>query len=148
VKARERGTATVEAAIALPLLLFLMVAAVEIGRAFIQYTVLADSSRNAIRHVAEVAMQARQRVTITPAVITQTRNLVVYGNETGTGTAILPGLTASQVTIADAGNNNVRVSVVYPYQPLFGAALPRFGATQTSITSAFNMNIVVTMRAL
>jgi hypothetical protein len=145
---RERGAATVEAAIALPLLMFLMLAAVEIGRAFVQYTVLADASRNAARHVAETAMRGTQRVTLSAALITEARNLVVYGNEVGTGTAMLPGLLPSQITVSDAGNNNVLVSAVYPYQPLFGARLPTFGATQAPITTAFNMNIAVTMRAL
>lgn len=145
---RERGAAIVEAAIALPLLMFLMLASVEISRAFVQYTILADASRTAARHVAEMAMRATQRVSITPALITQARNLVVYGNETGAGTAMLPGLTPAQITVSDAGNNNVLVSAVYPYQPLFGVRLPTFGVTQSSITTTFNMNIAITMRAL
>lgn len=145
---RERGAATIEAAIALPLLLFLMLAAVEISRAFVQYTVLADASRNAARHVAEVAMRGTQRVSISSTLTTEARNLVVYGNEAGTGTAMLPGLLPSQISVSDAGNNNVLVSAVYPYQPLFGVRLPTFGATQSSITTTFNMSIAVTMRAL
>lgn len=146
MKNRERGVATVEAAISIPLLLFLMFAAVEIGRAYVQYTVLADASRNAARHVAEVAMQATQRISITPQLLTRARNLVVYGNEAGAGTAVLPGLQANQVTVIDAGNNNVQITTAYPYQPLFGPQLPTFRAG--TINSMFTMNIVVTMRAL
>jgi Flp pilus assembly protein TadG len=138
----------VEAAIALPLLLFLMLAAVELSRAFVQYTVLADSARNAARHVAESAMRGTQRIAISSTLITQARNLVVYGNEAGTGNAMLPGLTTTQITVSDAGNNNVLVTAVYPYQPLFGTRLPTFGAAPASGNTTFNMNIAVTMRAL
>ena len=143
---RQRGVATVEAAIGIPLLLFLMLAGVELGRAFVQYTVLSDASRNAARHAAEEAMRATQRVSITPQLITETRNLVVYGNEAGSGPAILPGLLAQQVTLEDAGNDNVRIAVSYPFQSLFGAQLPTFG--HGSVSTIFTMNIVVTMRAL
>lgn len=146
MKRRERGAATVEAAIGIPLLLFLMFAGVELGRAYVQYTVLADASRNAARHVAEVAMRATQRVSISPQLITQASNLVVYGNEAGSGAAILPGLQTNQITVIDAGNDNVRVTAAYPYQPLFGSQLPSFG--NGTLDSRFTMNIVVTMRAL
>jgi Flp pilus assembly protein TadG len=147
VRNRERGVAAVEAAISLPVLLLLLFAGVELSRAFVQYTVLADASRNAARHVAETAMQATQRIEISSTLITEARNLVVYGNEAGTGTPILSGLTPGEITIADAGNNNVRVTSTYVYQPLFGARLPTFG-NGSAPDSAFTMNIAVTMRAL
>lgn len=144
-----RGVSTVEAAIALPLLAFLMLATVELSRAFVQYTVLSDSVRDAARHAAGSALfGTTQKVTISPQLISDTRNLVVFGNQAGTGSAQLPGLTVQQVTLTDAGNNNVLVTVVYPYQPLFGARLPSFGVGKGSNTMTFNMNIAVTMRAL
>ncbi len=68
-------------------------------------------------------MQATQRINITPQLLTQAQNLVVYGNEAGTGTAVPPGLQVNQVTVIDAGNNNVRITAAYPYQPLFGPQL-------------------------
>jgi Flp pilus assembly protein TadG len=145
----EKGIATVEAAIALPLLLLLMLAGVEVTRAFVQYTVLSNTVRNAARHVAGHALLGTtQTVSISAALLTETRNLAVYGNEAGTGTARLPGLATDQVSVTDAGNNNVAVAAVYPFQPLFGAQLPTFGASGTPVTTAFNMTITVTMRAL
>jgi Flp pilus assembly protein TadG len=144
-----RGVATVEAAIALPILLFLMLASVELSRGFVQYTVLADTVRNGARHLAGSAMLGTtQKVTITGALITETRNLVVYGNEAGTGSPRLPGLTPAQISVVDAGENNVRVTATYPYQPLFGPQLPTFGVSTRSMSSVFNMSIEVTMRAL
>jgi Flp pilus assembly protein TadG len=144
-----RGAATVEAAIALPMLAFLMLATVELSRAFVQYTVLSDAVRDAARHAAGHALfGTTQKVSISPQLITDTRNLVVFGNQAGTGSAQLPGLTVQQVTLTDAGNNNVLVSAVYPFQPLFGSRLPSFGVGGGSPVMTFNMNIAVTMRAL
>ena len=144
-----RGVATVEAAMALPLLAFLMLATVELSRGFIQYTVLSDAVRNGARHAAGRALLGTtQKVNISTALITETRNLVVYGNQAGTGNAQLPGLTAQQVTVSDAGDNNVLVTALYPYQPLFGVRLPGFGVGGNSNTMTFNMQIAVTMRAL
>lgn len=144
-----RGVATVEAAIALPVLAFLMLATVELSRAFIQYTVLSDAVRDGARYAAAHALLGTtEKVNISPALITETRNLVVFGNEAGTGSTPLPGLTVQQITLTDAGDNNVLVNALYPYQPLFGMRLPGFGVGGNSNTMTFNMNIAVTMRAL
>lgn len=149
LRRRAQGVATVEAAIALPLLAFLMLATVEISRGFVQYTVLSDAVRNGARYAAGRALfGTTQRIDISTTLTTATRNLVVYGNQTGSGNAQLPGLTVQQVTLSDAGNNNILVSAVYPYQPLFGVRLPGFGVGGSSNTMTFNMNIAVTMRAL
>jgi Flp pilus assembly protein TadG len=144
-----RGVATVEAAIVLPLLLLLMLATVEIGRAFVQYTILANSVRNAARHLSGKALLGTtQTIFINAGLLAETRNLAVYGNEAGSGSPKLPGFSPGQIAVSDAGGNNVLVSVVYPYQPLFGVQLPTFGVTNDPISSAFNMSIDVTMRAL
>ena len=146
---RERGVATVEAAMAIPVLLLLTFATVEVGRAFVQYAVLANTVRNAARHLAaKASLGTTQTVFISAALLAETRNLAVYGNEIGTGTPKLPGLSAGQVLVSDAGGNNVRVSASYPFQPLFGAQLPTFGTSSSPISTAFNMTIDVTMRAL
>jgi Flp pilus assembly protein TadG len=144
-----RGVATVEAAIAIPLLLLLIFATVEIGRAFVQYAVLANSVRNAARHLAGKALLGTtQIVFISPGLYAETRNLAVYGNEAGSGSPKLPGFSTAQVTVSDAGANNVRVSAAYPFQPLFGTQLPTFGANGSPVTTTFDMHIDVTMRAL
>jgi Flp pilus assembly protein TadG len=145
---RMRGVATVEAAIALPVLLALMLASVELTRGFVQYMVLTDAVRNGARYVAAKALfGTTQTVDISTALRDETRNLVVYGNVAGTGSAALQGFLPSTVAVTDAGNSNVQVTAVYAYQPLFGSQLPKFG-TGPSKTMAFNMSISVTMRAL
>jgi hypothetical protein len=50
------------------------------------------------------------------------------------------------VAVADAGNNYIRVTATYPYQPLLGAVLPGFGHGSTALD--FNMQVAVTMRAI
>ena len=146
---RSRGLATVEAVVTLPLLLFLLLGGVEIGRTFVQYTTLANAVRQSARLVAsEALLGTTQTVFLSPGLITRARNLVVYGNEAGTGSPRLPNLTAGQVTIRDAGANNLEVSVTYPYAPMFGPTLRTFGAGSGSVPTAFNMRIDVTMRAI
>jgi Flp pilus assembly protein TadG len=148
-KRRSRGVATIEAAIAIPLLMLLMFATVEIGRAFVQYTTLATAVRQAARYAAgEALLGTTQTVFISPDLNAETRNLTVFGNAVGTGSPRLPGLAVTQVTVSDAGSNNVLVSAEYPYQPLFGAQLPTFGVGEGPISMAFDMRIDVTMRAL
>ncbi len=62
-------------------------ATVELSRAFIQYTVLSDAVRDAARYAAGRALfGTTQKVTISTALITETRNLAVYGHMAGTGT--------------------------------------------------------------
>jgi hypothetical protein len=122
---------------------------VEIGRTFVQYTTLANAVRQAARVVASDALLGTtQTIFLSPALITRAQNVVVYGNEAGTGSPRLPRLATGQVTIRDAGGNNVEVSVTYPYQPMFGPTLRTFGAGTGSVPTAYNMRIDVTMRAI
>ncbi len=144
-----RGVATVEFAIAIPLLLFLMLAVTELGRAFVQYTVLANSARNATRYLAGKAIfGGTGTVLITGPLRTETQNLVVYGNADGTGLPKLPALSTTQVTVTDEGTGDVSLTVLYPYQPLFAGGIPTFGLSSTPADVTFNMRLVVTMRAL
>jgi len=148
---RSRGVAAVEFAITAPLLIFVMLAAAEVGRAFVQYDTLSYSIRNSARFVTENVIAGDTGVvSLSSAVTSQARNLAVYGNVTGPGggRAILPGFLTSQVTVVDAGNNNIRVTAAYPYQPMLGAVLPTFGFGSGSIPLGFTMRIAVTMRAI
>ena len=50
--------------------------------------------------------------------------------------------------MVDAGNDNVRVTATYSYQPMIGPILPGFGFGTGSVPLNFNMLIAVTMRAI
>ena len=145
----SRGVAVVEFAITAPLLIFVMLATAEVGRAFVVYDTLSYSIRNSARFVTEHAINGTTGVVeISGAVVSQARNLAVYGNVTGTGGAKLPNFQTSQITVIDAGNDNIRVTAAYPYQPMLGAVLPTFGFGSGSIPMGFTMRIAVTMRAI
>jgi hypothetical protein len=80
---------------------------------------------------------------------TQGTNLAIFGNIAGTGTPVLPSLDAGNIisVTPDAAAKYITITAAYPYQPLFGAAIPTFiGAG--SISTAFTLNISVTMSAL
>ena len=155
---RERGIAATEFAIALPLLLFLMLVTAEIGRMLSQYDTLTKAVRDGARYCASVANAGSQNVvnisnctaagggTGGTAPANATQNLVVTGNAAGTGSAVLPGLVAGNVTVADAGGGYISVSASYTYQPVLGT-LPTFGLT-APISLAIPLNAAVVMRAL
>lgn len=145
----QRGIAAVEFAIALPLLLFLMLAATELGRLLIEYDTLTKLTRDAARYVAaNAAVGSTDIVNISAQTATAAQNLAVYGNTNGTGTALLPGLSSSNFTIADAGNGYISVTASYTYSPMLGSAIPTFGLTASPLNTQFALNTVVTLRAL
>lgn len=145
---RCRGIASIELAIVLPVLLLLMMATVEVGRLLSQYDTLTKSVRNAARYLASnAALGTTGVVSITGVVQGATANLVVSGNVNGTGGALLPGLAAGNVTVANVGAGYVSVSATYTYQPLLGAVLPTFGYGP-GIALGFPLTSTVVMRAL
>jgi hypothetical protein len=60
---------------------------------------------------------------------------------------MLPQLAPGQVTIASDADNNVSVSVAYPYQSLFGGAIPLF-FTGGSINTAGTLSAFTSMPSL
>ena len=88
MKTRQKGTAIVEFALVLPLLLLLTMITTEFGRAIYQYNTIVKSVRNATRYLSLQTPNTK---------ITEAKNLVVFGNIAGTGTALVPGLTLAQV---------------------------------------------------
>lgn len=146
---RESGTATMEMAVALPLLLLVLMATAEFGRMLSQYDALNKAVRDGARYLAANALAAGGTtgvVTITPALTTATKNLVVKGNTTGAGTAVLPNLTAGNVTVTSLANGYVSVSAAYAYVPMLGATLPTFG--HGSVNTAVTLNATTVMRPL
>ena len=146
----ERGLAMVEFAICTPVLFFLMLATAEVGRMIYQYNTLSKSVRDGARFAvtdAAVAGGTTRVVAITNQVRTQTRNLVVSGNTAGTGTPLLPGLTADNVSVNDVGNGFVSVAATYTYTPMLGATLPTLGFG-APINMSRQLQATVVMRAL
>ena len=145
---RQTGIATVEFAIVLPLLLVLLLGVTEIGRAMIRYNALTKAAQEGARYAAAYALLGSTGVVdVTPQLLTEVRNVVVFGNTAGGGRPVLGGLQTAQVNVVDLGGDQVRVDVSYPYQPLLGPVLPNLGRG-SSIATSFVMQASVTMRAL
>jgi Flp pilus assembly protein TadG len=141
----------VEFAISVPVILLLMFGSVEFGNMMINYSTLNDAVRDAARYVAGAALQGTADAMVTGAqwntIATQGQNLAVFGNIAGTGSPLLPSLAVAQITVTeDLVNRNITVAAAYPYQALFGAAIPTFRGG--SISTAYTLNISTTMRAL
>jgi Flp pilus assembly protein TadG len=90
MKPLQRGTAIVEFALVLPLLLLLTMTTTEFGRAIYQYNTIVKSLRDATRYLSMQTPNTK---------LAEAKNLVVFGNIAGTGQALVPGLTVAKVSI-------------------------------------------------
>ena len=148
VAKKQRGIAMVETIIVAPLLLFLVLLTAELTNAFVDHNTLSKATRNGARYLsANAALGTTGIVVLRPEVVDAARNLVVYGNEAGTGTPVLDGLTAANVQILDLGGNNVQLTTIYAYSGLLGGTLPSFGYG-SDIGLVMNLQATVSMRAL
>ena len=117
----EQGLQLVEAAIALPILLLLFAATAEFGLYFYEYTTLAKAARAGSRYLSSAPL--------TDASKTAAQNIVVYGNPTGTGSPILPGLSTTMVDISQSGGfetipNTVTIEIDgFMHDPIFDLGL-------------------------
>lgn len=145
---QQTGAAMIEMAAVTPLLLLLLLGISEIGKALAQYNTLNKSVREAARQVASTALLGTTgTVSITPELVTEARNLVVYGNVAGAGAPRLPALSTDHVSITDAGGNLVLVQANYPYSPIMAPVLETFGFG-TDPSTAITLTASVMMRAL
>jgi len=85
---RQQGTAMVEFALVLPILLILTFTVTEFGRAFYQYNVLAKSVREAARYLS---------VRTAGVDVDKAKNIIVYGKPGVGTTPVVQGLSLSNV---------------------------------------------------
>jgi Flp pilus assembly protein TadG len=146
---RQRGLAMVEFVIGAPVLLLMLFAITEIGRAFVQYSQLASAARDAARYLATKALGGSSGViSLSATDSSAAQNLAVYGNAAGSGAPLLPNLATSQVTIATDASNNVSVRIAYPYQSLLGGTIPKFVSSGSINTGGWTLTVYTSMRAL
>ncbi len=145
---QQRGAVLAETAVVLPLLIFLVLLTAEITNAFVDHNTLTKAVRNGARHVASNAVLGTTGVVqLQPQLIAEAQNLVVYGNVTGGGTAIIPGLAIGDVQVQDLGDDIIAVSAAHNYSGILGPILPSFGfGADSSLTHT--LMATVTMRAL
>ncbi|CAH0219933.1 TadE/TadG family type IV pilus assembly protein [Pseudomonas mediterranea] len=131
----QQGVALVEFTLVLPLVLMLLLAFGEFGRMLYQYNVLLQASRDAGRFVAGQAWNSTLGgIALSNTLLTQTKNVAVYGVPAQVGSAVVSGLTTANVTVAAVGTDHVRVTITYTFCPVIGAgnctgSLPAFFGT-------------------
>ena len=144
---KQAGTAVIEMVIVTPLLLLLILGVSEVGKAFVQYNTLNKCVRDAARQVAGFALLGTTgTVLITPDLVTDAKNLVVYGNVDGGVSPRLPALSVDHVFVTNAGNL-VMVRANYPYVPILGPVLETFGLSSEPGLE-ITLTASTTMRAL
>lgn len=148
MKHRQCGAVLAEAAVVMPLLMFLMLAAAEVTSAFVDHNTLTKAVRSGARHVASHAILGTTGVVVLqPQLVTETRNLVVYGNVSGTGAPLIPGLATVDVLVLDVGDDNIAVTATYAYSGILGTVLPGLGFG-ADLSLFQTLSATVTMRAL
>jgi Flp pilus assembly protein TadG len=118
----ERGSTLVEFSIGVTVFVMAMFAVVEFGRALWVHNALTDAARRGARYAA----------LHTAADVAKVQNVVVYGNEDGTGEPMLDNLTTAQIDVDynDFGLNDGTVSVsITDYE--FEFVIPILGTTIT-----------------
>ena len=135
-RTHERGATLVEFAIAATVFLTSMFAVVEFGRALWTHNALADAARRGARYAVINAPDAAK-----------VKNVVVYGNDAGTGQPILNNLTTANVDVSynnfAVNKGTVSVSITnYQFQfvvPLIGTTIqmPAYNTTLTGESIGF-----------
>jgi Flp pilus assembly protein TadG len=147
-QSRQRGAALVETIIVSPLMLLLIVGTAEVTNAFVEHNTLTKATRNAARYLASNAILGTTGVVqLSDGLMAETRRLAVYGNLAGTGSPVLPGLTAADIQVLNLGDNNVQVTATFPYTGLLGGSLPGFGIGDGESLNV-SLRATVIMRAL
>ena len=138
----ERGVQLVEVTIVIPIFLILFAATAEFGRYFYEYTTLAKAARGGARYLSSTMIGTGEGTAA---------NIIVYGNEGGTGAPILDGLSTAQVKITYQGGTVAVPETVtvhfegYTHQPIFN-----LGALTNLVGLNMNVDVKpsVTMRYL
>ena len=125
---RQRGLVAVELAIITPVILMIMLATAEIGRALFQYTTLTKAVEAGTRYYASAINDTED----TSDKKDTTRNLVVFASPLAGAPSVLPSFTFANVIEVDEGPSgsipadHVRVTANYTFTPIIGQ-IPIFG---------------------
>lgn len=136
-KSNEQGATLVEFSIAALVFLTVMFAVIEFGRALWVHNALADAARRGARYASVNSA----------ADVDKVRNVVVYGDEDGGETPMIPNLTTDDVTVNYSNyavnGGTVTVSIdEYQFQfviPLVGTTItmPSYSTTLTGESIGF-----------
>ncbi|MEN6533469.1 MAG: TadE/TadG family type IV pilus assembly protein [Bryobacteraceae bacterium] len=109
-RTRRRGSAIVEFALSFGFLFSVFAGIFQFGYAYFVYNQLENAVRGGARYAS---LADYDSLTETPSVTFETavRNMVLYGNPGGTGSAIVPALSASNITVTATMERRVPATV-------------------------------------
>ena len=102
----RRGNALVEFALSFGLLFAVFAGVFQFGYMYYVYNTLESAVRGGARY-ASVRVYDSATSSPSAAYLTAVRNMVVYGNPSGSGQALAPGLTPEKVSVTVAMEKNV-----------------------------------------
>ena len=136
-KSNEKGASLVEFCIAAMVFMTAMFAVIEFSRALWVHNALSDAARRGARYAVTHSADSAEQV----------RNVVVYGNEAGTGNPMVPNLTPDNVTVNYStfmvNKGSVTVGITeYQFQfviPIIGTTItmPNYSTTMTGESVGF-----------
>ena len=142
---RQRGLVVVELAITLPLIVLIMFATAELGRALYQYSTLTKAVESGARYYASAVNDPF----VVGDPISITKNLIIFASPDGGGARVLPGFGDENGVVTDptfdAVTEHITVSATYKFEPIIGK-LPIIG--KKVLGDGFTMTVSQTMRAL
>jgi len=150
---QQKGIAVVEFAVGVLVVLFLMLAVVEIGRAYYTYATLTKAVRSGARYIAINARNSVGLVDLNDQNTLETKNLMIYGDIGGGEQRVLSNFETSDISLSrddessGAANPYVRVKADYNYVPLLGE-ISRFGVGGGTYELRFTMSSASNMRVL
>jgi Flp pilus assembly protein TadG len=135
----ERGTALIETALTLPILLLVSIGIFEFGRAYQTQQVLT----NAAREGARVAILPAQ-----PAGVVQARvTAYATAGQIYNPTSAIATVTPTQVSIGGGNTTSgSKVTVTYPYSFMVLTPVARLVAKKSMVGTAFTMTATAEMR--
>jgi TadE-like protein len=153
----RNGSAAVEMALALPLLLVLIFGAFDLGNYFLAAHVVDKAARDAARYAARLPLADYPSCTVPSGGVAeqQTQRIARFGDPSGSGDQRLAGWTSDSMTTLTIACDNtssygtggiytdfpngapvVTVSATVPYTPLFGWALGGLGLNASADVQA------------
>jgi Flp pilus assembly protein TadG len=135
----ERGTALLEAAMTIPLLLLVAIGTLEFGRAYQTWQVLT----NAAREGARMAVLPNQTQS---AVVQRVRNYMQAGQLPRYNTASVTVNSSATITVNGSAVPASQVTVDYPFNFIVLQPVARLVTPSTSLGSAITMRAEAVMR--
>jgi len=139
---RRRGNALIEFALAATVLIPIFLGTFQFGYAFYVYNLLSTQVRSGARFASMKKFRCSNASSITNFK-TAIKNVVRYGNPSGTGTVIEPGLTDSQVSVSIKTSSGVDADATHT--PIY-VEVSTANYSVDAVFTTFNFNGKPTVR--